>query len=192
MPLGTILSLWCLIPTNGHDRLENLNPSEKYKELTTFYHPLNLDPRLIWRELPFIVKIDSLFLLLIAIYSLYRLVHTLVITHRLRSPAAPATSGRSIDLALIRATEGHLTSLSSLNLFAFYLFGLLFFVFQMPYAFTTFGDGTETGSSIILRQLCVQFTYAADVFLMLLMLHSLRWIVSSWFYRVRDTSIIHL
>jgi hypothetical protein len=157
-----------------------------------FYRYLNLDPRAIWPQLPLLVRVESLFLVLVAMYSLYRLVRTLLVTVRLRSREAPATSGMSVDLALVRATERRLVSLSSLNLFAFYLFGLLFFVSQMPDAFTTYGLSRETGFSIILRQLGVQFAYAADVFLLLLLLHSLRWIVSSWFYSVRDNLVIHL
>jgi hypothetical protein len=125
-------------------------------------------------------------------YSLYRMVRTLIVILRLRGREAPATSSTSVDLARLRATERRLVSLSSLNLFAFYLFVLLFFVSQMPDAFTTYGLSRETGSSIIFRQLGVHFSYATDVVLLLLLLHSLRWIVSSWFYRVCDAAqIIH-
>lgn len=85
-----------------------------------------------------------------------------------------------------------MASLRSLHLFAFYLFALLFFVSQIPDAFTIFGDSNETGAHIIFRQLGVHFGYAADILLLLLLLHSFHWIMSSWFCRVRDgAGIIH-
>jgi hypothetical protein len=155
-----------------------------------FYRHLHLDPRVIWPELSLFVRIESLFLVLVAMYSLYQLVRTVVITSRLRGREASATAGSSVNPALVRATDGRLVRLGSLNLFAFYLFGFLFFVSQMPDAFTTYGDSREIGASIIIRQLGLHFGYAADVFLLFLVLHSLRWVVSSWFYRVRDAAQI--
>ena len=129
-------------------------------------------------------------MVIVALYSLYQLARTLISIIQLKRGAATATLGASSDPSRARTTERRLASLGSLNLFAFYLFALLFFVSQMPDAFTTYGLSRETGASIIIRQVGVHFSFAADVLLLLLALHLLRWIVSSWFFRVRDTALI--
>jgi len=142
----------------------------------------DLDPRSFWIWLPFISKLFTLFLVLISVFVIFRLLDVFWTTRRLQRTFASGLH-QSTDLRSVRVAEHRLANLGQLLLFTSYLFGFCFF-FELPAAFVLFGDSKTLPFERLFRQLGIYFVYAAEVFLVLLFLHSLRWAASSWFYRV--------
>jgi hypothetical protein len=122
-------------------------------------------------------KLYLLFLCAVSIYTLISLVRVLFRLRslkRLASAESPAVGAR-----LTLATLQHrTTNLRQLLLFAFYLFGFFFFL-QIPTAFIVLGDSKSLPFSLFFTQLAAFFEYAADVFLLFLLLHTLQWFVTN-------------
>jgi hypothetical protein len=130
----------------------------------------NLNILLFWRELPLLLRLFALFLWVVSVYTLVLLSTVL---WRLRSSVTPQQSV---------GFQNRVAGVRQLLLFTAYLFGCSWF-FQIPGAFVIIGDSGRSGFSIIIEQLGVYFSYAADVFLVLLLLHSAQWFVSAHLQR---------
>jgi len=78
-------------------------------------------------------------------------------------------------LAALCRTDTHI---HQLILFTLFLFGLIFFL-EIPAAFMMFGDYKAFPLGGILQDLSIYFAVAAEVFFVLLLLHSARWFVST-------------
>jgi hypothetical protein len=129
----------------------------------------------IWGQLPILPK---LFFLIFSLVGVYTLVSAVVIMVRLRS----ITNQRHVEevsllngsLAIIQARCSNVRLLLSDT---FYLFGCVFFL-ALPLA-TVIVDDSKTPLGIhILDNLIVYFAFAANVFFVFLVLHSVQWLVS--------------
>jgi hypothetical protein len=127
--------------------------------------------------MPLLSKLFLFFLCAVSIYTLISLVRVLF---RLRSLKKLASAeSPTVGVRLTLATLQHrTTNLRHLLIFAFYLFGFCFFL-QIPTAFIVLGDSKLSPLSFIFMQLATFFEYAADVFLLFLLLHTLQWFVSN-------------
>jgi hypothetical protein len=61
---------------------------------------------------------------------------------------------------------------------SFYLFGFIYFM-TLPFAFNTLGDSKVPGWVLIFENLGFNFAFAADVFFVFFVLHSVQWFVSA-------------
>jgi hypothetical protein len=120
-----------------------------------------------------------LFVLIVVAVSIYSLIsvsvvfnriHTLRNRHKEQSPASVRQNLATISHRCVNLRQV-LTA-------TFYLFGFLFFV-GLQNAFIAVGDGTGFPADQILRNFAVHFAYAANMFLVFLILHLIQWIASS-------------
>jgi hypothetical protein len=74
--------------------------------------------------------------------------------------------------------------LHQLVIATFYLFGFIFFL-TLPFAFMTLGASKVPGWMFIFENLDYYFAFAANVFFVFLVLHSVQWFVSA---RVRASA----
>jgi len=123
----------------------------------------------IWGVLPILHKLFFLILVLVSIYTLYAASITLV---RLRS----ITNQRS--LAALQARSANTRQLVNAT---FYLFGFVFFLTLPGATFVSELSRTPT-AMLILRNFLMHFAFAANVFFVFLVLHSLQWFVSARVY----------
>jgi hypothetical protein len=130
---------------------------------------------LIWPELPILPK---LFLLALSVVSIYSLFSATLIVVRLRSltPKRLAEDAYSFhnSLSALRIRSARMRQLLGAT---FYLFGLVFFLALHVAPFYIDLSGTPPWI-VILRNFLVDFAFAANVFLVLLVLHLVQWFVS--------------
>ena len=131
----------------------------------------------IWRELSTLYR---LFVLILAVVSIYSLSSATIVLKRIRAFTRP----RNEEIPAF--TQQHVAGLHSRcsNLrqilgATFYLFGLLFFV-GLQNAPITVGDGRGFPAVEILNNFVFHFVFAANVFLVFLALHLVQWVTSSY------------
>jgi hypothetical protein len=134
---------------------------------------------LIWRDLNYLYRLFFLILTLVSTYTLFSA--TLVLT-RLRSlkkrlQIMDASSCRR----LLAKLEHRAMNARRLIVATFYLFGFIFFL-KLPFATVTLGDSHVPLGNIIWENFVAYFMFAANVYLILLILHSVQWFVSSRIY----------
>jgi hypothetical protein len=135
-----------------------------------------LDLRAFWIELFALCKLYALYLEAVTIYTLFSLSRMLV-----RLPFLKKRTACEVDenrYRLFALLHNKCDNLHQLIFFSTLLFGLIFFL-QFPAVFRGFGDSSETGWTVIFHGLGTYFTFAADVLLVLTMLHTAEWIVSA-------------
>jgi hypothetical protein len=135
-----------------------------------------LDPRIFWPILPLLSKLYILFLCIVIIYTLCSLSRILFRFYALKKLSA-SNETHSVPKALagLRRTA---TNIHQLILFTFFLYALIFFL-QIPAAFMIFGDYKAPPLGGIIQDLSIYFAIAAEVFFVLLLLHSAHWFVSA-------------
>jgi small-conductance mechanosensitive channel len=136
-----------------------------------FFAPWHL-----WLYLPFFARFFWFVLSLVCVRTLYSASRILLRLHSVVKRNAGEES-RSI-LRSLTALRSQALNLRQLHVFAFCLFGLCFLV-QIPAAFVSFGDSSRSGLSNILENLAIYIAYSADVFFVLLFLHSVQWFVTA-------------
>jgi hypothetical protein len=130
----------------------------------------------IWRELPMLLKIFFLILSLVSIYTLFS---AFAAVTRLRSLAnereVVGTSSLQHSLATLRIRAENSRQLVGAT---FYFFGFVFLL-VLPWA-TLIVDNSRTPlSTLVLHNFFVDIAFAANIFSVFLVLHSLQWFVSS-------------
>jgi hypothetical protein len=117
--------------------------------------------------------------------SAYGLFSATFIVVRLRSLA---NRSKVEDLSSIQRSLATLharsANLHQLVIATFYLFGFIFFL-TLPFAFMTLGASKVPGWMFIFENLGYHFAFAANVFFVFLVLHSVQWFVSA---RVRASA----
>ncbi len=116
-----------------------------------------------------------LFLCIVGVYTLYscsRIVFRLRSLKNKHTGEESRSTQRSLFVLQQRATD-----LRQLHLFTFFLFALCFLL-QVPTAFSILVHSNRPLLSIIFDNLAIYIAYAADVFFVLLVLHSAQWFVS--------------
>jgi hypothetical protein len=136
---------------------------------TTVY-PENFAIWSIWPQLPPLYK---LYWLLLSIVSLYTLLSAASIVRRFPSSNHPNDSPESCRFRL----EARITNLRQVISAMFFAFGALFF-WALPGALNTFGDSRVSPLNGIILQFVTDFTFAANVFFVFLLLHCVQWFVS--------------
>jgi hypothetical protein len=124
----------------------------------------------IWHELGFLYKV---YWLLLSLVSLYTLFSAASIVRRF-----PIPNHRS-DLperSLIQVVA-RMTNMRQLIAAMFFAFGALFF-WALPGAFNTIDNSRSLPWNSIMGNLGLHFAVAANVFLVLLLLHCVQWFVS--------------
>jgi hypothetical protein len=134
---------------------------------------------LIWRDLPSWFR---LFFLLLTLASVYIIFSATLVIMRLRSLEKQVQIKDGPSCRYLLAKLEHRTMNSRRLIVAmFYLFGFIFFL-KLPSATVTLGDGPIPLGSIILANFVRYFMFAANVYLLLLVLHFVQWFVSSRIY----------
>src|SRR6266446_3992390 len=123
----------------------------------------------LWSILKYLPSLQLLFCLILTMVSAYGLFSATLIVVRLRS------------LATLHARSANL---HQLVIATFYLFGFIFFL-TLPFAFMTLGASKVPGWMFIFENLDYYFAFAANVFFVFLVLHSVQWFVSA---RVRASA----
>ena len=134
---------------------------------------------LIWRDLP---PWFRLFFLLLTLSSVYVIFSAILVTMRLRSleKKLQIKDGPSCRY-LLGKLEHRTMNARWLIVAMFYLFGFIFFL-KLPFATVTLGDDHISLGGIIWANFVRYFTFAANVYLLLLVLHSVQWFMSSRIY----------
>ena len=126
-----------------------------------------------------ISALQKLFCLILSSVSIYALFTAIVILVRLRSLANRSkvedVSSIQRSLAALHARSANLHQLIGAT---FYLFGFVFFL-TIPFAFITLDSSKVPGWTSIFENLGFDFAFAANIFFVFLVLHSVQWFVSS-------------
>jgi hypothetical protein len=121
----------------------------------------------IWSIWPQLSPLYRLYWLLLSIASLYVLFSAVSLVRHHRGPH------RNGSLPGAR----QITTLRQLIAAMFFAFGALFF-WHLPGAFETSGDGRGIPLTQIIGSFRLHFNFAANVFIVFLLLHCLQWFVS--------------
>ena len=139
----------------------------------------------LWSILKYLPTLQLLFCLILTMVSAYGLFSATLIVVRLRSLANRSKvedlSSLQRSLATLHARSANL---HQLVIATFYLFGFIFFL-TLPFAFMTLGASKVPGWMFIFENLDYYFAFAANVFFVFLVLHSVQWFVSA---RVRASA----
>ncbi|MGB9337559.1 MAG: hypothetical protein WCB14_21295 [Candidatus Acidiferrales bacterium] len=119
-----------------------------------------------------------LFFLVLSLVSVYTLLSASHIMMRLRSltnrPKVGDASSLRRSLAALRIRSANMRQLVGAS---FYLFGFIFFL-SLPWATVTLDNSRMPVLILILRNFLVRFDFAANVFSVFVVLHSVQWFVS--------------
>lgn len=130
----------------------------------------------IWRYLPFLQKVYCLVLCVVCVYSLFSLI---VVMGNLRAmKILPQKEDISSIQRSMAALHKRCTNVHQLISATFYLFGLVLFL-GLQGAYEVIGLSKFPVESIIVEKFVLYFAFAANVFLVFLILHLVRWFVSS-------------
>jgi hypothetical protein len=129
----------------------------------------------IWGELPILPKLFFLILILVSIYTLFSAAVIVVRLHSLRDRRQVGdVSSIQCSLAALQARSANVRQLIGAT---FYFFGFIYFL-ALPLATLTL-DSKIPLEILILRNFLMYFAFAANVFFIFLVLHSVQWVVSS-------------
>ena len=144
-----------------------------------------LNPANFLRQLPLFALVFILFLILVTIYVFDRSISVIL---QLRMLGRMSSS----DLALMKiraeSLRHRLASVRQVLQFAFYAFGCCLFLL-LCMSVDRAGMRSNPSSWTFLREFAIDFSFAADVLLVFLFLHTVQWIVSISLYKIiRRTS----
>jgi hypothetical protein len=130
----------------------------------------------IWLYLPALQKLLFLVLCVLGLYCLFSAAITIT---RLRT--IPRLLQKNEDFASIhRALAAHRKRATNMQRFigaVFYLFGLVLFV-GLQSAYFTIDSSRTPAAWVVLQNFVIYFAFAANVFLVFLILHLVQWFVS--------------
>jgi hypothetical protein len=129
---------------------------------------------LIWREIPFPLKLFWLVLIIVGIRILFSAFATLATLRLLSIPhkAAEEPPAPSLDAFRIRAENMRQLLSVTANLFGFV------FCWILPWVMLTLDNSKTPGGILVMRNFFVDIGFAANVFSVFLVLHSIQWFVS--------------
>jgi hypothetical protein len=127
----------------------------------------------IWKYLPFLEK---LFLLVLCIVGVYFLLTTGATLWRLT-----ATRNAEGNLSSARRTlcslQKRISRFEEIECFMFYLFGLELFI-GLQRAYITIDNSNVPVGWLVLNNFIIQFAFAANAFLLFLIIHCIKWSAS--------------
>jgi hypothetical protein len=124
----------------------------------------------IWIYLPALQRMFCLILCLVSIYILFSATIIIVCAGSLAKRQIADISSLQRSPTALHARCANLRQLIGAT---FYLFGFVYFV-TLPFAFISLGD-RRPGWMPILENLSIYFIFAANIFFILLLLHSVQW-----------------
>ena len=129
----------------------------------------------LWPQLSILYRLFVLILTGVSIYSLFSATMIIRRLHALPNPHQENSDSIQPKLVPLYTRCANLKQTLAAT---FYLFGLLFFV-GLQNAPVTIGDGRGIPIIEILGNFVLHFIFAANVFLIFLVLHLVQWLVSS-------------
>jgi hypothetical protein len=132
-------------------------------------------PHFIWSVWVYLPTLPRLLFTIVVFVAAYVVLSAITILLRLSTTTSPEA------LSALREKSDYLKQPITA---AFYLFGFVF-CFTLPFAFDDMGDSRKPGLLAISENLSAYFIFAANVFVVLLVLHLIQWFVSS---RVRSSA----
>lgn len=130
----------------------------------------------IWPELPMFLKFFFLILSLVTVYTLISASAIMMRLRSLRNQRNPeGSSSLQRSLAVLRIRSANMRQIVGAT---FYLFGFIFFL-TLPWVTRDQGDSRTPGIIIIYRNISLYCAFAANVFSVFLVLHSVQWLASS-------------
>ncbi len=129
----------------------------------------------IWREIPFPLRLFCLVLTIVGIRTLFSASTTLVGLRSLTT-ACKATDERPVQPSLeaLRTRAENMRQLLSATV---YLFGFIF-CWILPWLMVTLDNSKTPGGILVMRHFFIDSAFAANVFSVLLVLHSVQWFAS--------------
>jgi hypothetical protein len=135
-------------------------------------------PYTLWSIWEYLARVHQLFFLFLSLVSIYTLFSATVIMVRLR---ILTSQGKVEDISSFQRslTALHTRSENVRQLIgaSFYLFGFIFFL-TLLFSFKT-SDSSTHAWKIIFDTFYLNFAFAANVFFVFLVLHSVQWFVSA-------------
>ena len=136
-------------------------------------------PFAIWSIWEYLARVHQLFFFLLSLVSIYTLFSATVIMVRLRS----LTNQRGVEdvssfqhsMAVLHTRSENVRQLIGA---AFYLFGLILFLTLLSSIKTSDSNSVPT-RKLIFDSFYLNFAFAANVFFVFLVLHSVQWLVSA-------------
>jgi uncharacterized membrane protein YesL len=140
----------------------------------------------IWLYLPPLPKLFFLALCVLGVYCLFSAAITMVRLRTIPRLLHKKENVASVQRALA-ALRKRSTNLQNLIGAAFYLFGLVLFL-GLQLAYSTLENSSTPLGLIVLQTFAMYFAFAANVFLVFLILHFVQWFVSgrmdAWWLQV--------
>jgi len=134
---------------------------------------IGLDIKVAWLSLSLINKAFVLFFCAVSIYTISSTVRALLSVRSLKKRRERESTG-STHFHLLRK---RIANLRQLHLFTLYLFGFCISI-QVPDALRTLGNSNAFAIPTIMRHLTFLSYFDATIFLILMLLHSLQWLLS--------------
>lgn len=143
-------------------------------------------PYTLWSLWPELSLLYRLFVLILAAVSAYMLFSATIIIKRLRAFPSPHKEILGSIQPNLVSLHDRCANLRQILVATFYLFGFLFFI-GLQNAPITLGDGHSFLMVQVLGSFVFHFVFAANVFLILLVLHVLQWTISMRLQAVTQT-----
>jgi hypothetical protein len=135
-------------------------------------------PYTLWSLWPQLSLLYRLFVLILAVVSIHTLFSATIIMKRLHDFSNPRKEISGSIQANLVPLHNRCANLRQILAATFYLFGFLFFI-GLQRAPITLGDGPTFPMMEVLGSFVFHFVFAANIFLVFLVLHLVQWIVSS-------------
>jgi hypothetical protein len=144
-------------------------------------------PYTMWSLLPELSMLYRLFVLILGAVSIYILFSATIIIKRLHTLANPHKENSGAIQSKLVPLYTRCANLKQTLAATFYLFGFVFFL-GLQNAPITIGEGSAIPMFGILGNFVLYFIFAANVFLVFLVLHLVQWLVSSRLNSLRSQS----
>jgi hypothetical protein len=129
----------------------------------------------IWRELPTLLE---LFFLVLSLAGIYTLFSAFTIMAHLQSLMKERTARDALLLEhSLAALQGRCLNLRQLLSVVFYFWGFVFFL-TLPWATMVLDNSRAPLIDLVMRNFLTDFTFAANVFSVLIVVHCVQWFVS--------------
>jgi hypothetical protein len=133
----------------------------------------------IWRYLPFAQKLFFLVLCVVGVYSLFSAIRVMAHLHAMT--ILPQKEGISSTQRSMAGLHKKCANVHQLIRATFYLFGFVLFL-GLQGAYFTIGLSSVPVVAIIVENFVLYFAFAANAFLVFLILHLIEWFVSDRVY----------
>ena len=136
-------------------------------------------PYTLWSIWPWLSTLYRMFVLILAAVSIYSIVSATIVLKRMWALKSPRKEELRVPIQqYVAALRKRCANLWQILGATFFLFGFLLFI-GLQNATITVGDGRGFPAFEILNNFVFQFVFAANVFVVFLVLHVIQWLTSS-------------